>query len=217
MLSGPEILRQVKLGAIKIEPFDEANLGPNGVDLRLSDRLKVYGDDDDASRLSSPDVRTCEDRGEVALCGHHVFRRVLDMRRENPTAEILIPPDGLVLLPGELYLGSTVEVVGSTRFVPMLETRSSVARLGCSSHLSAGFCDLGFCSTITLEITVAHPLRVYPGVRFCQVAFHEAAGEVKLYQGKYASQSGPTASKMWQDFVGVFGDKTGGVSGHNPL
>lgn len=42
MLSGLEIKRQVELGNIKIEPFNEKQLNPNSYNIKLGKHLKVY-------------------------------------------------------------------------------------------------------------------------------------------------------------------------------
>ena len=42
MLSGLEIKRQIELGAIKIEPFNEKQLNPNSYNIKLGKHLKVY-------------------------------------------------------------------------------------------------------------------------------------------------------------------------------
>ncbi|MCL2606634.1 MAG: dCTP deaminase, partial [Coriobacteriia bacterium] len=79
ILSGKEILRQVKQGDISIEPFDERFINPNSYNLRLHNELLVYTDE------------------------------VLDMKQPLNTESIIIPEDGLVLEPGKLYLGRTYE------------------------------------------------------------------------------------------------------------
>jgi dCTP deaminase len=113
----------------------------------------------------------------------------LDTRRPNPTQELTIP-DGLLIQPGELYLGSTVEVVGSSQFVVCLEGRSSLARLGISVHQTAGFGDLGFISRWTVEITAIRPVRIYREMRIAQAVFHRADGAIEqLYRGKYGRGS----------------------------
>jgi dCTP deaminase len=169
MLTGPEIVRQRYLGAIIIEPFIESHVGPNSYDLRLSDELLVY------------------DPG------------VLDMKSMNAYTQHSINSMGKVLQPGELYLGSSIEVVGAEGFSFDIDGRSSVGRLGMEVHISAGFCDDGFKGTITLEISVVRPLRVYAGVRICQISFNELVGQRQPYKGKYIGQVGPRASGMWRD------------------
>ena len=109
ILSGLEIKRQAAEGNIKIEPFDDKLLNPNSYNLRLHNELLIYEDE------------------------------VLDMKKPLSTKTIVIPEDGLVLEPGRLYLGRTVEKTATNRFVPMLEGRSSVGRLGLYIHVTAGF------------------------------------------------------------------------------
>lgn len=170
ILTGKKILEARQAGDIIIDPFVPENVGPNSYDVTLAPELLVYD---------------CQ---------------VLDPKAKNPTCPITIPAEGYILSPGELYLGSTVEKVGSNIFVPCLEGRSSLARLGVSIHQTAGFGDLGFIATWTMEIMVIRPVRVYPGMRIGQFAFHEIRGEVgALYQGKYGQQKGVEASKSFLD------------------
>jgi dCTP deaminase len=52
-------------------------------------------------------------------------------------------------------------------------------------HSTAGYGDLGFCGTWTLEITVTYPSRVYAEVEICQLQFTSVFGEIgKVYQGQ---------------------------------
>ena len=55
-----------------------------------------------------------------------------------------IPEVGIVLEPGRTYLGSTVEYTETRRYVPFLEGKSSVGRLGIDIHATAGKGDAGF-------------------------------------------------------------------------
>ena len=170
LLTGNQIAKGVRLGHITIEPFIPENVGPNSYDVRLADKLLVYTAD------------------------------VLDMKKENPTRVLEIPPEGLLLQPGTLYLGSTIEKVGSDRYVPWLDGRSSVGRLGLFLHCTAGRGDISFCSDWTLEISVVEPLRVYAGIRIGQFSFFNVdQKEITKYVGKYGEQSGPQPSRMWRD------------------
>ncbi len=119
----------------------------------------------------------------------------LDMNRENKTIPLEIPETGIILLPNILYLGCTVECIGSNSFVPIVEGRSSVGRLGIHVHVTAGFCDLGFKGSITLEIHVIHPVRIYPNVPICQAYFLKPEGAIELYKGRYRDQLGPVPSR----------------------
>ena len=170
-----EIVDNYNQNKIVIEPYNPEQVGPNSYDVRLSNVLRVY----------KPGT-------------------VLDCKKDNPTTTVLIPQEGYVLQPGILYLGSTVEKIGSDYFIPMYEGRSSMARLGLVSHLSAGFGDLAFKSFWTTEITVVHPIRIYSNMRIGQVYFHhvnpEAINDDHTYKGKYLDQVGPQSSKSYLDF-----------------
>jgi dCTP deaminase len=79
-----------------------------------------------------------------------------------------------------------------------------MARLGIESHISAGFGDIGFVGNWTLEITVVHPIKIYPGMRIGQVYFHEVSQKHNLpqyrYKGKYKHQiTGPQESLAYLD------------------
>lgn len=171
ILSGLEILKQVQNSNIKIEPFDKRYVNPNSYNLRLHNELLVYTDD------------------------------VLDMKKPLKTKTIIIPEDGLTLEPGRLYLGRTFEKTSTNMYVPMLEGRSSVGRLGLYIHVTAGFGDIGFSGYWTLEIQCVQPVRIYPMVEICQIYYHTIEGEFSEYNnGKYQNNSGIQPSLFYKDF-----------------
>ena len=177
MLTGSEIKKQCELGAISIEPFDEKRINPNSYNLRLGDKLKVY-----------------------KLTDNHDPNIVLDAKANNATIEIEIPDDGYILEPGVLYLGSTMEYTKCGDFIAGLDGRSSIGRLGICVHLTAGFGDIGFEGTWTLEITVIHPVKIYKGIEICQIYFERPEGDTTIrYHGKYQGQVAPTESRMHSD------------------
>lgn len=171
ILSGLEIKRQIALGNIEITPFEEKQLNPNSCNLRLHDELLVCSDE------------------------------VLDMRLPPKTESLRIPAEGFVLHPGRLYLGRTFEYTRTQKYVPMLEGRSSVGRLGIYIHVTAGFGDVGFAGYWTLEIQCVQPVRIYPMVEICQIYYHTIEGEYTLYSGgKYQNNKGIQPSMMYKDF-----------------
>jgi dCTP deaminase len=156
---------------ITITPFDERLLNPNSYNLRLHGELLVY---------------TAE---------------TLDMKAPQATERLAIPAAGLVLEPGRLYLGRTVEYTATERFVPMLEGRSSVGRLGLFVHVTAGFGDVGFRGYWTLEMFCVQPVRVYPRVPICQIYYHTIQGDFRTYAGgKYQDNTGIQPSLLYRDF-----------------
>ncbi|MCF0233663.1 MAG: dCTP deaminase [Thermoguttaceae bacterium] len=171
ILSGLEIEKEIAKGTISIVPFDKGLLNPNSYNLRLHDELLVY---------DAP---------------------ILDMKTPHACSTLRIPETGLVLEPGRVYLGRTVEFTETNKFVPMLEGRSSVGRLGLSIHITAGFGDVGFRGYWTLELHCIQPIRVYPFVEICQIYYHTVEGDFVPYaSGKYQNNGGVQASLMYLDF-----------------
>ncbi len=138
-------------GDIQIEPFDESLLNPNSYNLRLHDELIVYE--------------------EI----------VLDMNRPNRYRRYTIPEEGYILQPNQLYLARTKERTETHNLVPMVEGRSSVARLGLALQVSGGFGDIGFSGYWTLELSAVQPVRIYPGTPICQISYHTVQGEITEY------------------------------------
>lgn len=156
---------------IFIDPFDEKRLNPNSYNLRLHNELLVYEN------------------------------QVLDMRTPNPVQRLTIPEEGLLLEPGKLYLGRTVERTRSETFAPKLEGRSSIGRLGIFIHITAGLGHVGANGFWTLEISCVQPVRVYPFVEFCQIYFFEIKGAFKKYEsGKYHNNEGIQPSLLYKEF-----------------
>src|SRR4051794_11493179 len=71
--------------------------------------------------------------------------------------QVVIPTEGYRLEPRKVYLGSTVERIGSETFAMNLLGRSSVGRLGLFLNISADLGHQGACSHWTLELTVVQP------------------------------------------------------------
>jgi dCTP deaminase len=161
-----------KLGKeIVIDPFNEKQLNPNSYNLKLHNELLVYDEE------------------------------ILDMKKQNKVKKIVIPEEGLLLKPGKLYLGRTEEYTATDKYVPMLEGRSSVGRLGLFIHVTAGFGDVGFKGYWTLEIFCVQPIRIYPKVEICQIYYHSVEGDYDQYcSGKYQNNEGVQPSLLYKDF-----------------
>jgi dCTP deaminase len=170
ILTGTEICRQTALRRIEIAPFCHEQVNPNSYDFRLGPKLLVYRN------------------------------HLLDTRAHQPTEEITLPDDGFVLVPDKVYLGSTVERMGSDHYVPIIRGKSSLGRLGLFVNITADLIDIGSHNQWTLQFHAVQPLRIYPGMRIGQVTFWVPQGEVKLYDGKYQGSVGPRASESFRDF-----------------
>ena len=171
ILSGKEIHQQVENGTISIDPFNSGQLNPNSYNLRLHSDLLVYDSD------------------------------VLDMKEKNSTSPQTIPDEGLLFEPQKLYLGRTIERTATDKYVPMLEGRSSVGRLGLFIHITAGFGDIGFDGFWTLEIFCVQPIKIYANLEICQIFYHTIDGDYDLYRSKkYQSNRGVQPSMLYKDF-----------------
>lgn len=168
-LTGPEIIEQVKKKNIVIEPFEQAMVNPNSYNYHLGNTLLRLKDE------------------------------ILDIKKEDDFEAIKLTGAGYTLLPGECYLGTTVERFGSNKFASLITGRSSVGRKFLTNHVTAGLIDQGFFGQITLEITVIKPTRVYPGIIFGQIFWFTVSGLPCLYSGKYQNQDKPTLSQMYRE------------------
>lgn len=156
---------------IFIEPFNEKQLNPNSYNMRLHNELLFYEE------------------------------QTLDMQKQNKVQRVEIPEEGYLLQPNVLYLGRTLEYTRTEGFVPMLEGRSSVGRLGLFIHVTAGFGDVGFSGYWTLEMFCVTPIRIYAGVEICQIYYHTILGEYDPYKsGKYQNNTGIQPSMLYKDF-----------------
>lgn len=167
LLTGAEITRQQRNGAIAIEPFTETQVEQNSYGFRLGRRL-----------LS---------------CDSESFDTRLPLRRSEP---IDIPADGILLQPNRLYLGETMEVIGSARYACELYGTLSIAALGVWIQVSAPLGHTGAIIRWTLEIRVSQPIRLHPAMMIGKVAFWSVNGDVVQYTGRYADSVAVTQSRL---------------------
>ncbi|PQO38109.1 dCTP deaminase [Blastopirellula marina] len=155
---------------IFIEPYDESRLNPNSYNLTLNEEMMTYEE------------------------------LILDMRHPHRVRRITIPEEGYVLNPNQLYLARTNELTETHGFVPMIEGRSSIGRLGLFVHVTAGFGDVGFKGFWTLEMFAVQPIRIYPNVPICQIFYHEITGDITEYvSDKYQNNHGIQPSLLFKE------------------
>lgn len=155
---------------IIIEPYVVEQLNPNSYNLRLHNELLIYKGD------------------------------VLDPKENNETETLVIPEEGLVLEPGQLYLARTLEYTETQGLVPMILGRSSVGRLGITVHITSGFGDVGFCGYWTLQLTCVKKVRIYPNMKICQIFYHNVLGEYDNYSSKkYQGSTKIMSSQLYKE------------------
>ena len=175
ILTDIEISAAIERGEIVISPFDPSCLGTNSYDVHLSQYLATYKDE------------------------------VLDARKHNEVHHFEIPEEGIILQPGILYLGATIEYTETHATVPFLEGKSSVGRLGIDIHATAGKGDVGFCNHWTLEISCSQAVRVYAGMPIGQLIYFKVDGRIQNYYNKKQNAKynevnvRPVESMMWKN------------------
>lgn len=174
ILSGSKIREEINK-SIFITPFDENKMNSNSYYLTLADHLYIYNEE------------------------------TLDMKNDykDSMTRIDIPDEGLVLNPGKLYLGSTVERTHTTKYIPIIEGRSSTARLGLFVHVSAGLGEAGFDGHWTLELSCVQPLRIYSGIPICHIYYNVIDGYADQCKNtKYQNSTDAEPSKILEDIRG---------------
>jgi len=179
IISDTLLLQNINNKNILIDPFREECLSPNGYDIHLGNVLTVY----------TP--------------------KELDCKKDykNETRHIVIPKKGFVIEPNELYLGITQEYTETcAKFVPFINGKSSLGRLGVFIHVTAGQGDAGFKGYWTLELVCVKPIKIYAGMPIGQLTYHTIDGTVnKSYNFKSTSKYNnkdplPIESRMWKNW-----------------
>lgn len=181
ILGGLAIKAAIEAGKIRIDPWDPDLLNPVSVDLRLGRMVRVY-----MSGISPANAIDCRKKETVGYAGKEMT------------------DGGFLLQPGQLYLMHTVERIWTESFVPVIDGKSSIGRLGIHVHVTAGYGDPGFDGQYTLEVVAHQYVVVYPGMRFAQMRFHEISGAHESYRGTgtYRGElaEGPIPSQVWRQF-----------------
>jgi dCTP deaminase len=187
ILSDKHIREAIQSNKIRIKPqIDyETQLGSCSIDLHLNKTFRVF----EYSRYPYFDVKS-----EAPLSDY--------------TREIVIEDHRpFVLHPRGFVLASTIEWVElEDDIAARLEGRSSLGRLGIIVHSTAGLFDPGWEGEVVIELgnLGVMPVALYPGMRICALTFEQVSSRVEIpYRkksgSKYSGQTGPTASKIFED------------------
>lgn len=161
--------------------------------------------------LTGPAIKSAVAKGDVAIepfdeadlnpnsYTYHLAGTLLVLGHGGkPLHKVALPEAGYVLHPGKVYLGTTLERIGSDRYASLLLGLSSIGQLGIFLNITADLGHIGSCSHWTLELTVVQPVRVYPKMKIGQISFwltdHSSSHR---YEGRYHQDSHPVGN---QDF-----------------
>jgi len=165
ILTREVILKEIKAGRIKIDPFDPDSVGPASVDLTFGDRIRVF-----KRGVSS-----------VRAASQTDFKKITKAMKIAGT---------YCIKPGELVLGITREKITLPEDIcGWLNSRSRFARLGLMVHITAPLMQPGISNRQVLEIYNAAPfeLELIPGEKLCQFVFERCEGKAK-YKGRFKTQ-----------------------------
>ena len=185
VLSDRTIREEIESGRIVIDPFEDSNVQPSSVDVRVDRQFRVFHN----ARYPYIDVRQPMDD----------LTELVEISGDEP----------FILHPGEFVLGQTLErVTLPNDLVARLEGKSSLGRLGLLIHSTAGFVDSGFSGNLTLELSnVANlPITIYHRMPIGQISFMRMDGPVERPYGsgeagsKYQGQAEPTPSRFYKNF-----------------
>lgn len=176
MITRPAIRYLMEQGLIKITP-DPVKIGPNSIDLRLGDTLQMYHPTEGRVTVMDPVskdlIGAIDPKSPPPLIDvpkvHKFWNREEGVNREEDV-------NGWLLVPGQFYLGCTLEETYCRGVVPHLDGRSTCGRLSIEAHKTAGVGDNGFRGHWTLEIEATEPVIIRPGDRLFQVYFTPAWG-----------------------------------------
>lgn len=184
VLADVDIEKRIGEGEIGVKPFEASQLLPDGYALRLSSKFRFI-------RIG--------DKTHVDVKEKMVM-----------TEEVDVGDDGYVnIRPGELVLGSSLESISLGKCTAaMLQGRTSLSRLGLQLDTSAAKISPGYNGRITLTFVnvFALPIRIYVGMRVAELTFVAMSRPVKTaygkgaYSSRYQKQTGPTESRIWEDF-----------------
>lgn len=181
ILSDRDLESELEEGDLVVEPIDvDQQVQPASIDVRLGREFQWL-----------PEQRVISPRDSL----------------EGPT-ETRELGEGIAIDPNEFVLGTTLEYVEMpAHLLGRLEGRSSIGRMSICVHSTAGIIDPGYRGEITLEISVDSDRIVVlePGMRIGQLTIEPLSSPAKRPYGeergsKYQEQSGPTASRIRDDF-----------------
>jgi dCTP deaminase len=170
ILTWKKIHDEVISGLITIEPYEKNQITTNSYDLRLWNTFIKYKSD------------------------------VLDTSKSNSyITKTYKSWDTITLDKWDFILWASLEVVWSNKYVPMIHTKSSIARLWLFIHITADLIDIWSIWNITFQLYATLPITLTVWMLIWQVTFRSTLWDIKLYSWKYQNSSWPQASLSFKD------------------
>lgn len=141
ILTGKEILNQIKDNNIKIEPFNEENINPDSYDISLGSYIYCYENN------------------------------TIDSLKNNKIKKIIIKDEGYILEKNKFYFSYSNEKINTNKYVPMLHSKSGIARIGLFVHITADLLNVGHNGRVLLQLYPTNNTKVYPKQKIGQISF----------------------------------------------
>ena len=184
MLSDKGILRAQRSGELKVFPWRPELVSAASLDVTLYNKILV--------QIEGGYIDPGESSGNWL---------------ETESQELPQIVGGVFIHPGDFMLGCTQEIISlPDNMTARIEGKSSLARLGLLTHVTAGFIDPGFTGQITLELknVGTTPILLVPGMKIAQLCFIPLDEAVKNPYGSNGSmfqgQLGPQPSRGHEKF-----------------
>lgn len=160
ILSDKDIREHLKEGTIKIDPLEDAQIGPASIDLTLSNEWHLFKDE--------------------------LLNGTIDLKETGFQDSYTVKKsESITLKPGEMCLAKTVEKITlPDNIMGKLEGRSRFARMGLVIHLTSALVQPGSDNHQVLEVMnlAPFPVKLHAGMRISQVLFEKLeSGTSKPY------------------------------------
>ncbi len=218
-LTGPKIAELVTAGVLVIDPFDASRVNPNSYNLEITDEVLMY---EKGAKVHDKyeqhfcywtylDMTHNRPTTEPMAVVNFVAAPLSKAKEEPTVSRRLANPgdaspqfDAAVVRrfwPGVVYLLCTKEYTETPYpYRPNIDGRSSVGRLGEFVHVTAGYGDVNFKGTWTLEVAVVQPVEVQYPLQSCQISYTTVEGPPQHYDSpKYQGQRRPQPSRLWRE------------------
>jgi dCTP deaminase len=195
ILSNLQIAEQVKNGDIIIEPFHPKQLGNCSYDVRIG--KNYYSSADSKSKILNP-----WDAESISKFWGEPKTAKVQSFEENDFG-IGFGEEYIVLQPGELILGHTIEFIGSVHnSTTMLKGRSTMGRTGISICKDAGWGDTGYFDRWTLEIENHNkiPVVLQVGQKVGQIIFMTCGATDRQYTERGSYQKSSSIEELIEDW-----------------
>lgn len=96
---------------------------------------------------------------------------VLDSKQDNNLKKIVLDENGYVLEKNKLYIAFSKENLKVDNLVPILHSKSGLARLGLFSHITADLLSYDYCGRVMFQLYSSLNVHIYPGMPIGQVSF----------------------------------------------